>query len=243
MVGADGTTRPLVANLICGSPGRNHDFDYARLRLGQALYDAYGIRTDCFQDYEDSDAILGGDLLVSYTSQVAYSDAACAALRRYLEGGGRWFALHASNSVLGNTIMPTILGTRFVTHPPYQRFDVEVSRPDDPLLDGIAPFAIDDELYVIETVAPDIEVLLHTRWGGTAFGNREIAVADHPLMYRRRIGEGGILYLALGHANRPYDKPFADRPDQPDHRGPWQLPAFNELVRRGIEWAAKRRPF
>ena len=235
--------QPLIANLVCGSPQRNHDFDFARLRLGQALFDAYGIRTDCYQDYEDTDAILAGDLLVSYTSQVAYSEAASSALRRFLENGGRWFALHASNSVLDNTIMPTILGTRFITHPPYRRFPVRITKPDEPLLEGIEPFEIDDELYVIENVTNDIDVLLHTHWGGTAFGNREFEPDDRPLMYRRKVGDGGVLYLALGHANRPYDKPFAEYPDQPDHRDPWHHAAFNELVRRGIEWAAKRRAF
>jgi type 1 glutamine amidotransferase len=236
-------SRPLIANLVCGSPHRNHDFDFARLKLGQALFDAYGIRTDCFQDYEDTDAILGADLLVSYTSQVAYSEAASTALRRFLEAGGRWFALHASNSVLDNAVMPQLLGTRFVTHPPYRRFTVEIGKPDDPLLQGIAPFTIDDELYVIEDVTGDNEVLLQTRWGGVAIGGKSFEEADRPLMYRRRVGEGGILYLALGHANRPYDKPFPDMPDQPDHRDPWAHPVFNELVRRGIDWAAKRRPF
>lgn len=235
--------RPLIANLVCGSPHRNHDFDFARLKLAQALFDAYDIRTDCFQDYEDVGAILGGDLLVSYTSQVAYSERASTALRRFLEKGGRWFALHASNSVLGNTALPKILGTRFITHPPYQRFAVEVTKPDDPLMAGIDPFLIDDELYVIENVTGDIEVLLHTRWGGKAFGGHEFEEADRPLMYRRAVGAGGILYLALGHANRPYDKPFADMPDQPDYRDAWHLPVYNELIRRGIDWAAGRRSF
>ncbi|HWW66162.1 MAG TPA: ThuA domain-containing protein [Sphingomonadaceae bacterium] len=233
---------PLIANLICGSPHRNHDFDFARLRLAQALYDAGNIRADCFQTYEDSTAILGGNLLVSYTSQVPVSEAASSAIRHYLEEGGRWFALHASNSVLDNRVMPHVLGTRFVTHPPYQRFPVQITKPNDPLLQGIAPFDIDDELYCIETMTDDIEVLLHTRWGGEAFGGRVLEVEDRPLMYRRRVGEGGVLYLALGHANRPYDKPFSHMPDQPDHRGPWDLPVYKELIQRGIAWAAGRRP-
>lgn len=233
---------PLVANLICGSPHRNHDFDLARLRLAQALYDANGIRVDCFQNYEDEAAILAGDLLVTYTSQVAVSDAACATLQRYLEQGGRWFALHGSNSVLQNPHLPQILGTRFLSHPPYQRFTVQVTRPGDPLLEGIVPFDVEDELYCIENWTHDIEVLLHTRWGGEAFGGRKFEVADRTLMYRRRVGEGGVLYLALGHANRPYDKPFPHLPDQPPHRGPWDLTVYRTLIERGVEWAAKRRP-
>ena len=235
--------KPLVAALICGSPHRNHDFDFARLRLGQALYAAYDIRTDCYQDYEDSAAILGCDLLVSYTSQVAVSDRAAAAIGRFLEKGGRWFALHASNSVLDNKVMPQILGSRFITHPRYSHFPVEIAAPNDPLLAGIAPFEIDDELYCIENVTGDIEVLLQTRWGGEALGGRILEIEDRPLMYRRAVGAGGVLYLALGHANRPYDKPFAHSPDQPDYRAAWDVPEHRILVQRGVEWAAQRRPF
>jgi type 1 glutamine amidotransferase len=236
-------TTPLVANLICGSPRRNHDFDFARVRLAAALHDAYGIHVDCFQDYENSAAILAGDVLVTYTSQVPVTDTACAALRSYLENGGRWFALHGSNSVLQNPHLPQILGSRFISHPPFQRFTVQVTRPTDPLFADLADFEIADELYCIENCTQDIEILLHTRWGGEAIGGRQFPVADQPLMYRRRVGKGGVLYLALGHANRPYDKPFRDMPDQPDHRGPWDLPVFRTLIARGIEWAAQRRPY
>lgn len=234
--------KPLVANLVCGSPHRNHDFDFARLRLAQAIYDAYDIRVDCHQHYENTVAILAGDLLVTYTSQVPVSDEACAALQDYLEQGGRWFAIHGSNSVLKNPYLPKLLGTRFLSHPPFQNFTVQISKPEDPLLAGIGSFEVADELYCIENVTNDIEVLLHTRWGGEAFGGVKFEVADRPMMYRRRVGAGGVLYLALGHANRPYDKPFPNLPDQPDHRGPWDLPVYKTLIARGIEWAAKRRP-
>jgi type 1 glutamine amidotransferase len=234
---------PLIANLICGSAHRNHDFDFARLRLAQAAYDSGGIRVDCYQDYEDSAALLGADLLVTYTSQVAVSDQACAAIRRYLERGGRWFALHASNSVAGNLLLPKILGSRFISHPRYQRFAVHVTKPDDPLLEGVEDFEVPDELYCIENVTNDLEVLLHARWGGEAFGGRRFELDDRPMLYKRRVGEGGVLYLALGHANRPYDKPFPEMPDQPDYRGPWDSDVFKLLIERGIEWAARRRPF
>ena len=173
---------------------------------------AGNIRTDIFNNYDDCAAIEAGDLLVSYTSQVPVADEACAALRRFLERGGRWFAIHASNSVRDNTYLPGILGSRFITHPPYTHYRVEITAPDDPLLDGInTPFEVDDELYVIEQADDDIEVLLHTRWGGEAMG-RTFEEAFRPLMYRRKVGDGGVLYLALGHCNRPFDKPAPTHP-------------------------------
>jgi hypothetical protein len=46
-----------------------------------------------------------------------------------------------------------------------------------------------------------------------------------------------VVYLAL----RPYDTP---RPEalQPDRRGPWDMPVYQELILRGIAWAARRQP-
>src|SRR4030081_3859440 len=120
---------PLLAHLVCGSPARNHDFDFARRRLLDELYAAGDIRTDVFQDYDRCGT---ADLLVSYTSQVPVGDEECAALRRFLERGGRWFAIHASNSVRDNPHLPGILGSRFITHPPYLHFNVQVMQPHDP---------------------------------------------------------------------------------------------------------------
>ncbi|HEY2508731.1 MAG TPA: ThuA domain-containing protein [Streptosporangiaceae bacterium] len=233
---------PLLANLVAGSPARNHDFDFARRALLDALYEAGGIRTDVYNNYDARDALAAGDLLVSYTSQVPVAEASCQALARFLERGGRWFAVHASNSVRGNPQLPNLLGSRFITHPPYMHYSVTVSQPGDPLLAGIEPtFDVNDELYVIEQHA-DIEVLLESRWGGEAMG-QSFPEEVRPLMYRHRVGAGGVLYLALGHCNRPFDVPRPDMPESSDRRGPWSMPVYRELIRRGIDWAAQRRPF
>jgi uncharacterized protein len=232
---------PLLANLVTGSPARNHDFDFARRALLDALYAAGDIRTDVYNNYDAGEALEAGDLLVSYTSQVPVADAQCQALQRYLERGGRWLAIHASNSVRDNPLLPGILGSRFITHPPYMGYSVTVSSPGDPLMAGIdATFDVDDELYIIEPHA-DFEVLLETRWGGEAMG-RSFEEAVRPLMYRHRVGDGGVLYLALGHCNRPFDVPRPDMPESPDRRGPWSMPVYAELIRRGVDWAAGRRP-
>ena len=234
-------SKPLPASLVCGSPARNHDYDFARRALLDALYAAGDIRTDVYNNYDSAEALEAGDLLVSYTSQVPVAAAQCQALGRYLEGGGRWFAIHGSNSVRDNPHLPKILGSRFIAHPPYMRYPVTVSVPDDPLMAGLdTTFEVEDELYVIEQHS-DFEVLLETRWGGDAF-SQSFPEAVRPLMYRHRVGDGGVLYLALGHCNRPFDVPRPGMPDAPDRRGPWSMQLYQELVRRGIDWAARRRP-
>ncbi len=87
----------------------------------------------------------------------------------------------------------------------------------------------------------DFEVLLETRWGGEAM-SQPFPDAVRPLMCRHRVGNGGVLCLALGHCNRPFDAPRPGMPDAPDRRGPWPMPLCQELVGRGIDWAAGRRP-
>jgi type 1 glutamine amidotransferase len=59
-------------------------------------------------------------------------------------------------------------------------------------------------------------------------------------MYRRRVGEGEVVYLSLGHCNRRHDRMPNREELLPDRRGPWGLPVFQELVRRGVSWAARR---
>lgn len=228
----------LSATLVCGGAG-SHDYDFARRRLLDAMYAAGGIRTHVTGSYADVDVIEASDLLVSYTSLVPPTPAQAAALRRHLEKGGRWFALHASNYVpAGASELPDVIGSRFITHSLFQRFPVSIAAPNDPLLAGMTSFEVEDEVYVIEH-SSDIEVLLDTRWGGEVLGNRHVPEEVRPLMYRRRVGAGAVLYLALGHCNRSFDG--TDGPDQPGRPGPWNTPAFQELVRRGLEWAARRR--
>ena len=91
-------------------------------------------------------------------------------------------------------------------------------------------------------LAKDIEVLLHARWGGTGVLNITVPEGDQPLMYRRRVGKGGVLYLALGHSNRRLGAPTPGRPSVPDRHDSWDMPVYKDLIRRGLEWAAGRRP-
>jgi type 1 glutamine amidotransferase len=232
---------PLVAYLICDSPERNHDCDFARVRLAESLYAAGGIWTDVGMNYADEARLDAADLLVTYTAGLQVSDAECQALRRFLTRGGRWFALHGTNAGVRSPEFAEIVGSRFLAHPPYAQFGVSISKPSDPLLAGLEAFQVDDELYLIERTR-EVEVLLETRWGGDVRG-QVFEDAVRPLMYRLRAGKGGVLYLALGHANRTFEKASPTVPDPPDRRGPWDAPVYRELIRRGIAWAAGRLPF
>jgi type 1 glutamine amidotransferase len=172
-------TTPLRAHLVCG--GKWHDIDFARLELLKLLGEIPEIRTDVAADYSDLEAIASADLLLTYTCDVRPTSDEEDALTRFLESGGRWLALHGTNSVLdfladGRVSAPRsharlmqLLGSRFIAHPPVGRFMVENAAPSHPLVAGIDDFEVEDEIYLSE-LEPGLEVLLETRYTGKAPG-------------------------------------------------------------------------
>jgi hypothetical protein len=51
------------------------------------------------------------------------------------------------------------------------------------------------------------------------------------------MGQGGVLYLTLGHCRGHYDmRPLMNWYPEIE-RGAWKLPAYYELLQRGIGWA------
>jgi type 1 glutamine amidotransferase len=243
---------PLRAVLVCG--GRYHDIDYARTELLKLLGETPEIRTRVFEDYRDTKAIAEADFLVTYTCDLRPSAEEQDALAAFVKGGGRWFALHGTNSVLDMlaggvatprtfpTLMET-LGSQFIAHPPIAPYQVTVSAPDHPLVSGIEPFEAEDELYLCEYHG-EILPLLETRFTGQATG---FAEADWPedeprlVMYLHPVGAGSVLYLTLGHCRGHYDmRPVMDYYPRVE-RGSWELPVFYDLVRRGLRWASEAR--
>jgi len=64
---------------------------------------------------------------------------------------------------------------------------------------------------------------------------------------RRPLGQGGVVYCTLGHCRSHWDMvdpPFDGSRWPAIERGSWEVPAFIEIVRRGITWAkeANRAP-
>ena len=81
-------------------------------------------------------------------------------------------------------------------------------------------------------------MLLHTVFTGSCpeFRDAEWDEREVPVLYERRIGEGAILYLTLGHCRGHYDlQPVAPFWPHPQRCG-WNYPVFYELLRRGIRW-------
>ena len=241
---------PIHALLVAG--GKYHDIDFARSELLGLLGEHDAIRTRVAEDYRDLDALAESDFLITYTCDVPGTPAQQDALAEYVAKGGRWFALHGTNSVLemlrefvrtprGHDTLMQTLGSQFLAHPPVGPFTVRASAPDHPLVVGIEPFEVEDELYLSE-LHPPLEPLLETSYSGVADGFEENEFTDdapRPVMYLKPTGAGEVLYLTLGHCRGHYDmRPLMDYYPRVE-RGAWESPVFYELLRRGIRWAAR----
>jgi len=89
--------------LVCG--GRWHDFDYVRMRLLEALGRHERARTRVFEDYAMNSAAAGdslgtADLLITYTCDRRPDPDQQRRLVDWVEAGGRWLALHGTNSAI-----------------------------------------------------------------------------------------------------------------------------------------------
>ena len=241
------TERARDCVLVVG--GKYHDFDFARLELLKLLAEDQHVRVRVFEDYENLAALAACDFLMSYTCDVVPSLPAQEALRSWVEAGGRWYALHGTNSLLrlmadGTYDAPRwaplfmqTLGSMFVAHPPIGPYRVTVADPAHALVHDLQPFETTDELYLVETYG-DLHVLLETRFGGqaTGFAQAQWPEASHPVCYIHKVGRGSVLYLTLGHCRGHHDmRPFMEHWPSID-RGAWDLPVFRTLLRRGVAW-------
>jgi type 1 glutamine amidotransferase len=254
----------IRATLVCG--GKWHDFDYARLQLLGLLADHEHVRTAVTDHYENLERLAATDVLITYTCDLRPSAGAQDALRAWVENGGRWLALHGTNSaidppaVLGQgdfttpraiPVLADTLGSQFLSHPKMGPYRVTVSpgAEHDPLVAGLEPFdAGDDELYLCEyhgTLTP----LLETRWTGTetpGFAESNWPVDEPRLVaYRRPLGSGEVLYYTLGHCRSRFDMgapPFNGMEWPRTERGSWVVPTHREILRRAIAWVAGTDP-
>ena len=230
--------------------GQYHDMDFARLELLKLFAEHEQIRVRVAESYHDVETIRASDALVTYTCNLVPEPDEQAALRDYVADGGKWFALHGTNSILeflddGRVNSPETapvfmqtLGTQFLAHPPIQPFRVTLADAEHPLVAGVSEFETDDELYLCR-IHGDLHRLLETRFTGQATG---FVHADwpedvaHPVYYIHKVGEGEVLYLNLGHCRGHYDmQPLVDYYPKIE-RGSWEKPQYYELLRRGIRY-------
>ena len=234
--------------------GKYHDIDFARRELLGLLGEHDHVRVQVAANWDDVDAIVSSDLVLSYTCDIRPSKASQSMMRDWVSAGGRWVALHGTNAALDLSQPDGVeaprcfpswaetLGSQFVAHPPIAPYPVEIADPDHWLVAGLEPFDTDDELYLMEYHDRDaLQVQLHTHWSGTAAGFKECDWSsgsdEHLVQYIRPLGEGAVLYNTLGHCRGHWDMAGVLDYYPNIERCSWEIPQYYELLRRAIRWS------
>jgi uncharacterized protein len=111
-------------------------------------------------------------------------------------------------------------GGQWVSHPGnIIDYHVDVTKPDDPIMQGIKRFAYCSEQYYMH-VDPMIEVLATTTFtGGHCDWVKGVVM---PVVWKKVYGKGRVFYSALGHT--------ADE---------FAVPEMRMMFERGLLWAAR----
>lgn len=156
-----------------------------------------------------------------------------AAFRRYIEQGGGFVGIHGAGGDLAyfwDWYADTLLGARFKGHPTNPSFRdarVQVDRADS-ITRGLPPsWSMNDEWYSFfaspratgATVLLTLDETSYAPFGG----GTSIAMGDHPIAWKRCLGEGRVFYSAIGHRPETYADPNNAR-----------------FLEQAIAWAAKR---
>ena len=151
------------------------------------------------------------DAVVFYANYLEMTDAQEQALLEYVAEGGGFVPLHCASAMFRNSeAYIALVGAAFDSH---GIGVVRTERTDaaHPAILGVPEFESWDETYIHTHHNPDRTVLEVRREGNHA----------EPWTWVRTHGEGRVFYTAWGHDERT-----------------WSQPGFQQLVARGIKWAA-----
>jgi len=143
-------------------------------------------------------------------------------LAKAVEGGVGLAGYHGGmcDAFRDSTEYQFMCGGQWVAHPGnIIDYRIDIARPDDPVMEGIAPFAYRSEQYYMH-VDPSNEVLATTTFSGEHAPWIEGVVM--PVVWKRRHGAGRVFYSSLGHVASEFD-----------------VPEMRTIFRRGMIWAAR----
>lgn len=145
-----------------------------------------------------------------------------AALKQWIEGGGGWLGIHASGgdfSYEWDWYVNTLIGAQFVGHtmnPQFQDADVLVA---DEAIEITSHLPVrwnvkHEEWYAFDQNVREkgYEILLtldeasYVTEGESWLGNDSMP-GEHPIAWRHTVGEGRVLYSAIGHQPHTYKVP------------------------------------
>ena len=162
------------------------------------------------------------DLIVPMVTMSAIEKPELDALIHAVRAGTGLAGFHGTmgDSFRNETEYQFMVGGQWVSHPGnIIDYTVEITRPDDPVMQGIGSFPYRSEQYYMH-VDPSNEVLATTTFSGAHLAFIEGVVM--PAVWKRRYGKGRVFYSSLGHT--------ADE---------FAVPEMRAIFERGAIWAAR----
>ncbi|MFW6026538.1 MAG: ThuA domain-containing protein [Candidatus Woesearchaeota archaeon] len=201
--------------ILVGGGEQYHDLLFAAQTLQKVLIKR-NIIAEYSQDFSiltDKERLNEYDVCVFYTQNKILTIEQQKGLKKYIEKGNGFIPIHSSNVINSpeNDTYLDIVGSKFIKHDPFKRFKVKLKN-NHYINKDIENFEIDDELYISELVHEPDKILAWAKQDGE----------KHPMVYTRKLGEGKISYIALGHDGRA-----------------WNHPVFQKLFYRTVVWASQ----
>jgi len=173
--------------------------------------------TEAFAD----PAIADMSLIVPITTMSKIEKEELDNLEKAVRGGVGFAGYHGGmcDSFRDAVAYQFMCGGQWVAHPgDIIDYRVNITRPDDPIVQGIDDFDYRSEQYYMH-VDPSNEVLATTTFTGEH--TPWIAGVVMPVVWKRRHGAGRVFYSSLGHVVQEFD-----------------VPEMRTIFKRGLLWAA-----
>ncbi len=161
-------------------------------------------------------------LIIPCTTMDKISREAANNLAAAIEGGVGLGGHHGTmgDSFHDSPVYQFITGGQWVSHPGnIIDYTVDVTKPDDPIMQGIKSFPYTSEQYYMH-VDPANEVLATTTFTGAHASWIDGVVM--PVVWKKMYGKGRVFYSSLGHRASEFENPN-----------------MATILRRGINWAAR----
>lgn len=200
---------------------------FARLLTEEGFSVEISDTLDCLAD---ADRLMCLDLLVPCWTMGEISWDYVGNISRAVASGVGLAGCHGGmcDSFRENTEWQFITGGQWVSHPggDGQTYTVNIRPGSSPITEGLTDFSVTSEHYYLH-VDPAIEVLATTRFPLVSYYHIANKPVDMPVAWTKYWGNGRVFYTSLGHQDRVFE----------------ESPAAQELMRRGMLWAARGREY